>query len=52
MERNIVIGVFEKPGMNHRQALAIVAPLVISVVMVPIFKQLGNICGEIGWYLG
>jgi len=39
--------------MNNRQKLAIIAPLVLIVVMYPIFQLLSEAFGEtIGWYLG
>jgi membrane protease YdiL (CAAX protease family) len=32
--------------------VAVVAPLMIVVVMVPVFRLLGNLFGNPGWYLG
>jgi membrane protease YdiL (CAAX protease family) len=41
--------------MTNKQKIAIVAPVVLITVMVPIFRILGGLFGEswrIGWYLG
>ena len=39
--------------MNNRQKFAIIAPLLLIVVMYPIFQLLSGAFGEtIGWYLG
>jgi membrane protease YdiL (CAAX protease family) len=38
--------------MRSKQLLAIIAPLGIIIVMVPLFQLLGSIYGKMGWYLG
>ncbi len=38
--------------VNNKQLIAILAPLVILIVMVPLFRLLGSKLGKIGWYLG
>jgi membrane protease YdiL (CAAX protease family) len=39
--------------MSNRQKIAIVAPLILTGVMYPIFQLLSRVLGEtIGWYLG
>jgi membrane protease YdiL (CAAX protease family) len=43
---------FWKPGSRNKQLLAIIAPLGIMVMMVPLFQFLGNIYGKMGWYIG
>jgi len=39
--------------MNHKQVIAILAPLALMVVMYPIFRFLSRALGErLGWYFG
>jgi len=41
-----------RSNVNKKQLVTIIAPLVVLVVMVPVFRYLGSIYGKIGWYLG
>jgi hypothetical protein len=41
-----------KMSVSTKQQIAIVTPLVILIVMVPLFRLLGNELGKTGWYLG
>ena len=39
--------------MNNKQIIAIIAPLVLMVIMYPIFRFLARVLGErLGWYFG